>query len=253
MPDSVKTENVNNSYFDGYYKDIWRQIFPEKINQAEADFLIEEGGLQNGSFVLDLMSGHGRHAIELAKKGIKITAVDNLEDYTNEIKRKATLENLDIEAICTDVMEMKINRQYDAAICMGNSLQFFDEENILQLLFNIATHLKPGGKFFINTWSIAEIVMKQFKEKSWNRFNDLLLLVESKLLLRPARVETTTIIITDSGEREEKQAVDYIFSIAELESMLNKTGFQLKEVYSIPGKKQFALGDPRAYFVAVKS
>ena len=65
-------------------------------------------------------------------------------------------------------------------------------------------------------------------------------------------METTSIIITDSGEREEKQAVDYIFSIAELENMLNKTGFQLKEVYSIPGKKVFSPGDPRAYIVAVK-
>jgi len=253
MPDSVKTENINNSYFDGYYKNIWRQIFPEKITQAEIDFIIEEGGLQKESLVLDIMSGYGRHAIELARKGIKVTAVDNLKDYTNEIKKAATLENLDIESICADVMEMKINRQYDAAICMGNSLQFFDEENIVQLLSNIAIHLKSGGKFFINTWSIAEIVMKQFKEKSWSRFNDLLLLVDSKFLLRPARVETTSIIITDNGEREEKQAVDYIFSIAEFEAMMNKTGFQLKEVYSIPGKKQFAPGDPRAYFVAVKS
>ena len=84
MPDSIKTENINNSYFDGYYKNIWRQIFPEKITQAETDFIIEEGGLQNGSYVLDLMSGYGRLAIELARKDIKVTAVDNLKDYSND-------------------------------------------------------------------------------------------------------------------------------------------------------------------------
>lgn len=253
MPDSLKTENINNSFFNGYYKEIWRQIFPEKTTQAETDFIVEEGGLQTDSLVLDIMCGYGRHALELARRGIKVTAVDNLPDYTDEIKEKATTENLDIECICTDVLEFQAGEQYDAVICMGNSLQFFDEENTLTLLSNIASNMKPGGKLFINTWSLAEIVMKQGKEKSWSRFNDLLLLVESKFLLRPARIETTSIIITGKGEREEKGAVDYIFSIAELETMLNKSGFWLKEVYSIPGKKQFTPGEPRAYIVAVKN
>ncbi len=252
MPQSLKTENINSSYFNGYYKEIWRQIFPEKTTLAETEFIMEEGGLQQGSLVLDIMCGYGRHAIALAKKGIKVVAVDNLPEYANEIREKAALEKLDIESICTDVLELQIEQQFDAAICMGNSLQFFNEADQSKLLSNITSHLKPGGKFIINTWSLAEIVMKQFKEKSWSRFNDLLFLVESKFLLRPARVETTSIIITDSGEREEKQAVDYIFSIAELEDMLNKTGFHLKEVFSIPGKKQFSPGDPRAYIVAVK-
>jgi len=40
--------------------------------------------------------------------------------------------------------------------------------------------------------------------------------------------------------------------INELATMLNKTGLSLKEVYSIPGKKQFTLGDPRAYIIAEK-
>ena len=51
---------------------------------------------------------------------------------------------------------------------------------------------------------------------------------------------------------EEKEGVDYIFSIAEMETMLNKAGFNLKEIYSIPGRKKFTLGEPRAYIVAEK-
>jgi hypothetical protein len=51
---------------------------------------------------------------------------------------------------------------------------------------------------------------------------------------------------------EKKKAVDYIFSVAEMEAMLNKAGFILNEVYSIPGRKKFTLGEPRAYIVAEK-
>jgi 2-polyprenyl-3-methyl-5-hydroxy-6-metoxy-1,4-benzoquinol methylase len=252
MPQNIRLENINNSFFDGYYKEIWRHIFPEKTTLAEVDFMISDGKLLPGNSVLDIMCGYGRHTLELARRGISVTAVDNLPDYINEIKEKAIAEKLSIECICADVLEMQIDKQYDAALCMGNSLQFFNEEETLRLLSNISGHLRQGGKFFINTWSIAEIAMKNFKDKSWSRFGELLFLTESKLLFHPTRIEISSMIIADSGDREEKTAIDFIYSISELETLLNKTGFDLKEIYSIPGKKQFTVGEPRAYIVVEK-
>ncbi|TMI94959.1 MAG: methyltransferase domain-containing protein [Bacteroidetes bacterium] len=252
MPQNLKPENVNNSFFDGYYKDIWRQIFPDKTTKAEVDFIVEEARLSSQSTILDLMCGYGRHALEFARRKINVTAVDNLPDYINEIKEKSVSEELSLQCICTDVLEMQMDQEYDAVICMGNSLQFFDEEDVIRLLSNISEHLKAKGKVFINTWSIAEIAMNSFKEKSWSRIGGLLFLTDSKFLFQPTRIETNSIIITDGGEKEEKKGIDFIYSISELESMFNKTGFQLKEVYSIPGKKRFTVGEPRAYIVAEK-
>ena len=252
MSENIRSENVNNSFFDGYYKEIWRHIFPEKTTLAEVEFIANEGKLNTGNSLLDVMCGYGRHSLELARKGIKVTAVDNLPDYIHEIKEKAAAGKLEIECLCEDALEMQLDKQYDAVICMGNSLQFFNEEDTLRLLSNISAHLKPGGKFFINTWSIAEIAMKDFKDKSWSRIGELLFLTDCKLLFHPTRIETNSIIITDSGERENKTGIDFIYSISEMETMLNKTGFQLKEIYSVPGKKQFTVGEPRAYIVAEK-
>lgn len=252
MPQNIKPGNVNNSFFDGYYKDIWRQFFPEKTTKAEVDYIVEEAKLNSDSKILDLMCGYGRHAFEFAKRKINVTAVDNLPDYINEIKEISSVEQLPLQCICTDVLEMQIDHEYDAVICMGNSLQFFNEEDVVRLLSKISEHLKVNGKFFINTWSIAEIAMNSFKEKSWSRIGELLFLTESKFFFHPTRIETNSIIITDSGEKEEKTGIDFIYSISELESILNRTGFQIKETYSIPGKKRFTVGEPRAYIVAEK-
>ena len=252
MPTNIRSENVNNSFFDGHYKDIWRHIFPEKTTNAEVDFIAEEANLNPGQHVLDIMCGYGRHTLELAGRKINVTAVDNLPDYIDEIKEKTATKGLPVESICADVLEMQIDQEFDAVICMGNSLQFFNEDDSIRILSKISAHLKPGGKLFINTWSLAEIAVKNFKDKSWSRIGNLLFLTESKFLFHPARIETTSLIITDKGDREEKKGIDFIYSISEMESMLNKTGFQVREIYSIPGKKQFTVGEPRAYIVAEK-
>jgi len=252
MSENIKSENVNNFFFDGYYKEIWRHVFPEKTTLAEIDFIINHFKLDPGKHILDVMCGYGRHSIELARRGLSVTAVDNLVDYIDEIKNIATAENLKIECICADALEMQVNTQFDAALCMGNSLQFFNENDVLQLLSKISDHLTPAGKLFINTWSISEIAIKNFKDKSWSRFGELLFLTESKLLFHPTRIEIDSITITSGGQREMKTGIDFIYSISEMERMLYKTGLQLKEIYSIPGKKQFTVGEPRAYIVAEK-
>jgi cyclopropane fatty-acyl-phospholipid synthase-like methyltransferase len=252
MPKPVKPANVNDNFFNGCYKEIWRSVFPEKTTLAEIDFIIETAALNERDNVLDIMCGYGRHTLEMARRGMSVTAIDNLKEYIDEITEKALEEKLPVEARCEDVLSMQLEENYDTVICMGNSLQFFDEEDLTRLLTTIAAHLKPNGFFFINSWSIAEILFKNFKEKSWSRFGDKMILTDSKINFRPARMETQSIIITAAGEREEKTGIDYIYSINELESILNKSGFSLKEVYSIPGKKVFSAGDPRAYIIAQK-
>jgi 2-polyprenyl-3-methyl-5-hydroxy-6-metoxy-1,4-benzoquinol methylase len=252
MPGHTISKNINSSFFDGYYKDIWREIFPEKTTLAEVDWIISEGNLQKADHVLDIMCGHGRHTLEMAKRGLKVTAVDNLPDYIDEIKKTTKTNHLDIDAYCTDVLEIQIDQKYDAILCMGNSIQFFNEEELLRLLSVLSEHLNPGRKFFINTWSLAEIAIKNFKENAWSRVGEMMLLSECKFLFHPTRMEMNTTMISKDGKREEKKGVDYIYSINEMESLLNKTGFRLKEIYSIPGKKLFTVGEPRAYIVAEK-
>ena len=244
--------NINDSYFDGYYKEIWKTIIPDELTAKEVDFMIPYFKLEEGSRVLDLMCGYGRHSIGLARKGMEVTAVDNLADYIHEIKELAEKENLPLKPVQTSALDFKTDERFDLAICMGNSLNFFDSVDTLKLLSKISSFLKPGGEILINSWSIAEIVFKNFKEKNWSQIGDMKFLTDSKVLFNPTRIETESIIISPGGDTETKQGIDYIFSLNELETMLNIAGFKLKEVYSIPGRKKFTVGEPRVYMVAEK-
>jgi SAM-dependent methyltransferase len=249
--------NVNDSYFDGYYKDIWRSIIPDILTQREVDFIISYFQLNKESNVLDLMCGYGRHAIELAEKGIKVTAIDNLQEYTREVELKAAEKNLPIRVITGSVLdkevEIRIKDKYELAICMGNSLNFFPPDELEKLLKIVGDHLKTGGHFLINSWSIAEIALQNFKEKSEQILGGFQFITESKLLSSPTRMESVTTMIPNGGHPETKTAVDYIYSIDELSNLFIQSGLSLTELFSIPGKKKFTEGEPRAYIITKKS
>ena len=251
--DNRDVSTVNDIYFDGIYKDIWKSLIPQKLTDAEVAFMMECANLKPGSQVLDIMCGFGRHAIGLARNGCQVTAIDNLTTYINELTAIAIEDQLPIKCLQQHVLDFKSSIQYDLAICMGNSLNFFDRTDTLNILDLTNHHLKRGGRLLINSWSIAEIVIKDFVADHTGKKDDLIIETKSEYLLQPTRIETTNIFTLPDGTKEEKKAIDFVFSFAELEAMLIETGYRLISAESIPGRKKFTLGDPRIYIVAEKA
>jgi SAM-dependent methyltransferase len=247
------TDNVNSTFFDGHYKDVWRAFIPEELTKREIDFICQYFSIAAESTVLDIMCGYGRHSIGLARKGVKVTAVDNLSDYINDIQKTVEEESLPLKYHQSDILSFRSGESYDLAICMGNSINFFNGKDGISIMQSIADSLVTGGHFLINTWSLAEIVIKDFQTKSWYYEGDYKMLTDARFLFNPTRVETDFIMIDKDGREEIKKAVDYIYSLSEMQRMLETAGFSLKEVFSIPGKKKFTLGEPRAYIIAQKN
>jgi cyclopropane fatty-acyl-phospholipid synthase-like methyltransferase len=249
----ASSPNINNTFFEGAYKHAWKRIIPPGLTEAEVDFIQELAGLNEGSKALDLMCGYGRHALELGRRGVRVTAIDNLEEYVEEIQLKAAEQGLAVEATTADVLNMSLNEMYDAAVCMGNSFAFFDKADAVSIIKNVSGHLKPAGVFIINSWMIAEIAIKHFKEKDWHYAGDYKCLLESKYFFSPSRIETEQTIISPEGTVETVKGIDYIFTLDELEQILNEGGLTTRDVFSTPRKKRFTLGDGRVYIVAQKT
>lgn len=242
--------NINDTYFDGYYKEIWRTFIPEELTVKETEFILNYFKPEPEARVIDLMCGYGRHAFALAEKGIEVTAVDNLPSYIDEIKAKATETGLPVKTVLSGALDFTTDEQFDLVLCMGNSINFFNETDTERLLANISGMLKKGGSLLINSWSLAEIVFKNFRENGWSTINGMKFLTSSKILFHPTRMEFESTIIAPDGSEEVKQGTDYIFSINEMDKMMLKACLRIKEIYSIPGRKKFMVGEPRAYIVA---
>jgi SAM-dependent methyltransferase len=246
------TQNINNEFFKGIYKEVWRKEIPSGLTEAEVDFIEEIGELSKGDHVLDLMCGYGRHAMELGKRGYQVTAIDNSEAYIAEINDKAKSENILVTAFEGDISQTIYPESVDMVINMGNSFAFFNAEVAVSILEKAAACLNQNGVLLINSWMIGEIAIKNFQERSWHYIDEYKFIQESQYLFHPTRIETNYTILAPTGEIENLKGVDYIFSFSELETMLNKAGFQIGEVYSTPRKRKYRFGETRAYIVARK-
>jgi cyclopropane fatty-acyl-phospholipid synthase-like methyltransferase len=244
--------NINDSFFEGVYKEVWRKLIPAGLSEAECDFIEDASKLEAGDQVLDIMCGYGRHVLELAKRGYGVTAIDNSKDYISEIKSISKEQNLVITAYTAGALEAELSNEYKAILCMGNSFAFFTRRDAVKLLKKLSSHLQPDGTLIINSWMVAEIAIKHFREKEWIEVDGFKYLMDYKFHFQPSRIESEHTIITKEGGIEVINGVDYIFTLAELEEMFAEADLTTKALYGTPRKRPFKMGDNRIYIVAGK-
>ncbi len=118
----------------------------------EVDFVVATLGLSPGDRVLDVGCGPGRHAHELARRGIVVHGIDISRRFvdiaTATAPGGATFERL-------DARRMPFNGEFDAAICLCQGafgLMTVDGENDV-VLNRIASALKAGGSLALSAFS----------------------------------------------------------------------------------------------------
>jgi ubiquinone/menaquinone biosynthesis C-methylase UbiE len=123
-----------------------------KGTTQEVDFVVEALGLMPGDRVLDVGCGPGRHAHELARRGLVVHGIDISQPFielaTQGAPSGATFERLDARSL-------PFHDEFDAAICLCQGafgLMTVAGENQC-VLTGIARALKPGGSLALSAFS----------------------------------------------------------------------------------------------------
>lgn len=177
---------LNNNwetFFDAHAPHYMNNGFT-KNTITEVDFVIDELQLPTGSALLDVGCGTGRHSIELAKRGYKVTGVDISSGMLTEAKKAAIDAGVSIEWIHSDAVKFTPTKSFDAVICLCEGafgLVGRDEEPVehdLAILHNISNALKPKGRFILTTLNAYSKVRNLSQEEvDSGRFN-LITMVE---------------------------------------------------------------------------
>ncbi len=146
-------------FFDGYAGRYMGEPFVAST-AVEADFIETELSLQPGDLILDLGCGTGRHAVELARRGYRVTGVDLSSGMLGEARAAAAAAGVEVTWIKADATSFHSEQRFDAALCLcEGSLGLLggDDDPVehdLAVLNTMARALRPGGGFLITVLNV---------------------------------------------------------------------------------------------------
>lgn len=144
----------------GDYLKEHKNYFSKKQLQKDADFIIDVLNLNKKDKILDLACGHGRHTIELKKRGFKTDGLDFSSHLLKVAKENAKQENLQINFYKQDVHNINLKINYDKILLFFSEFGLFNAEKVLK---NVAKILKTNGLFLLDCDNIFRLIQYLIK------------------------------------------------------------------------------------------
>jgi 2-polyprenyl-3-methyl-5-hydroxy-6-metoxy-1,4-benzoquinol methylase len=127
----------------------------------EVDFLVELLELRPEEAILEVASGAGRHALELARRGYgSVTAIDLSDQLLTIGRRTAEVLGVTVSFHKHDARHPQARGAYDAALVLGGGafgLMESDRENFAVLDATFAA-LRPGGRLAMSAMSLLYLI-----------------------------------------------------------------------------------------------
>ncbi|CAN5574877.1 hypothetical protein BH11MYX1_BH11MYX1_22700 [soil metagenome] len=226
-----KTPKGKPWFVDLFDEDYLRTLpfLTPQATQAEAEFVMDAMQLAQGAQVLDIGCGYGRHAMELASRGLHVVGLDLSTPLLVRGGEEAHRRGLTINFIRGDMRELDFENQFDAAYSLFSTFGYFDDETNKKTLQNIARALKPGGKLLIEILN-RDYVIADLPTRVWWEGDGCVVLEEVELNYFSSRIQVNRSVVFDDGRQLEQEISVRAYSLHEVGKLMHAAGFRVLEV-----------------------
>lgn len=199
---------------------------------GEVDFVERELGRDRNKRILDIGCGTGRHAIELTKRGYRVTGFDLSEGQLRLAREKAAAAGVIVDFQRRDATQPHFEREFDLAImfCEGAFPLMETDEKNYAILKHAAAALRPGGKFLLTTLSALFPLFHSVKDfLSANESGAATDQLTFDLMTFRSRAELT--FADDAGQSHTIQTDERYYTPAEMRWLLQTAGFAKVDIF----------------------
>jgi SAM-dependent methyltransferase len=237
-------------FFDENYREFYQNLEP--LTKKEVDLVVRLLDLKPGAKVLDLCCGYGRHCVEMAQRGYRVTGYDLSKFFISKARKTTRELGLKIDFLEGDMRMLPFKNEFDAVINMFTSFGFFEkEEDDLKVLKGVSKALKPNGAFFLDTIN-REALVRNFRPKHWMKRKGFVMLEEGFLDLFLGRWESTRTLIFEDDRRRNYSISLRAYCLVEFINLLKQARLALEGVYGDFDSNQYTIDSPRMIVVARK-
>jgi SAM-dependent methyltransferase len=241
-------------FFRSDYLNVYGHTFTEERAQKEAQFVASALDLKPGASVLDLCCGQGRHAVQLAKRGLRVTGLDLNSEYLKLARRAAEASHVQLETVASDMREIPFENTFDAIVNMYSSFGYLESEaEDLKVLESAAKALRPGGRLLLDMlnreWAVANYI-----QNDWHSGADGTLYVERRDLdLASSRMHVHFIVIDPNNSRRESIGhIIRLYTLTEMTRLLERVGLIVTAVFGGFDSESYSIDTRRMIIVAGK-
>ncbi|MDH4221902.1 MAG: class I SAM-dependent methyltransferase [candidate division Zixibacteria bacterium] len=214
--------------------DWWNDFFPtfrsvfyrisKKDTNAQVRYIIKKLNISPGNKFLDCPCGIGRIALPLAGRGIKVTGIDIIPSYLEELGKKAKRQDLMIKLVRNDMRRINFKEEFDAGANLWTSYGYFEKESDnLLVLKKMYQALKPGGKFMLHVIN-RDWIMANYSPRDWFQAGDIRVLEKRKFDYATS-INHSEWCFLKEGKETSHQVIIRMYSYHELIAMFKSVGF----------------------------
>jgi SAM-dependent methyltransferase len=225
---------VDPRWYEGFFGEDYLAVAPHDPERTarEVDFAVERLALEPPARILDLACGHGRHSLELARRGFRVAGLDLSEPSLAEARETAAAAGVELELVHGDMRELPWEGEFDAVLNLFTAFGYFAEQaDDERVLAQVERALRAGGSFLLDVVSLF-VLARGFKTRHWEELDDGRTMLEDRAYDQlNGRSDVRWTFVGPAGERSELRHSLRIYTLPELHGMLARAGLDVAEAW----------------------